>query len=51
MLSFSNVLIDVLAIKNVITQSKATALRDYLSMVPSPRRSTIRRRMRESLST
>ena len=30
-------MIDVLAIKNVITQSEATALRGYLSMIPIAR--------------
>ncbi|WP_054849926.1 hypothetical protein [Vulcanisaeta sp. JCM 14467] len=37
MVGFSNTLIDVLAIKSVITQSEATALRGYLSMVPIAR--------------
>ncbi|WP_054857856.1 hypothetical protein [Vulcanisaeta sp. JCM 16159] len=37
MLGFGNSLIDVLAIKNVITQSETTALRGYLSMMPVAR--------------
>ena len=37
MVGFSNTLIDALAIKNVITQSEATALRGYLSTIPIAR--------------
>ncbi|WP_069806537.1 hypothetical protein [Vulcanisaeta thermophila] len=37
MLSFSNALIDVLAIKNVISQSEVAVLRGYLSLIPMAR--------------
>ena len=46
--NFSNTLIDVMAIKGLITQPEAATLRSLLSVIPGLRPSTVLRRITRS---